>query len=216
MLNWDNIDSVFLDMDGTLLDLHFDDHFWQDFLPQRFAEKHSINTAQAHEVLVPKFKAQEGTLNWYCLDYWSRELDMDVPEMKKEVSHLIDIHDGVIDFLSALAPLHKRVVLVTNAHRKVVDLKMKHTQLEVHFDAIVSSHDLGLPKENPEFWTKLQGVEKYNPQRTLFIDDSLNVLRSARQAGIAHLLTISKPSSQKPAREINEFPVLKNFRQIIP
>ncbi|HBT55971.1 MAG TPA: haloacid dehalogenase, partial [Pseudomonas sp.] len=33
MLNWNAIDTVLLDMDGTLLDLHFDNHFWLEHMP---------------------------------------------------------------------------------------------------------------------------------------------------------------------------------------
>ncbi|MDH5216865.1 MAG: haloacid dehalogenase, partial [Gammaproteobacteria bacterium] len=101
-LDWNNIDTVFLDMDGTLLDLHYDNHFWREFLPQRYADKHSLGKKEAQDILVPKFKAHEGTLNWYCLDFWSEQLNMNVAEMKEEVAHLIDIHDGVIDFLLAM------------------------------------------------------------------------------------------------------------------
>jgi putative hydrolase of the HAD superfamily len=215
-LDWKNIDSVFLDMDGTLLDLHYDNHFWQEFLPQRYAEIHDLGNEEALDILVPKFKAHEGTLNWYCLDFWSEQLGMDVAQMKEEVAHLIDIHDGVIDFLQAMKLQNNRVVLMTNAHRKVVALKMKYTQLDVHFDAMVTSHQVGYPKENPTFWRELQQFEAYDKERTLFIDDSYNVLRSARQYGIKYLLTIAQPSSQEQRRYTDEFPVLEHFEDIIP
>ncbi|MDH5216503.1 MAG: GMP/IMP nucleotidase [Gammaproteobacteria bacterium] len=215
-LDWNNIDSVFLDMDGTLLDLHYDNHFWREFLPQRYADTHSLGKKEAQDILIPKFKAHEGTLNWYCLDFWSEQLNMNVAEMKEEVAHLIDIHDGVIDFLLAMRKLNKRVVLMTNAHLKVVEIKMKYTQLDVHFDAIVSSHQVGYPKEDPVFWQELHKFEEYDEQHTLFIDDSYNVLRSAQQNNIKYLITIAQPSSQEEPRHTEEFPVLKHFQDIIP
>lgn len=215
-INWDEIDSVFLDMDGTLLDLHYDNYFWRDFLPQQYALKHSIETEEAQKILVPKFREHEGTLNWYCLDFWSEQLDMDVAMMKEDVAHLIDIHDGVVAFLEAMAKRPQRVVLVTNAHQKVVKIKMRYTQLQVHFDAIITSHQVGYPKEDPTFWHELHNYEDYNKDRTLFIDDSDNVLQSARSYGIKYLLTIAQPSSQEAPRLTANFPILKHFEDIIP
>ena len=151
MIYWENIDSVFLDMDGTLLDLNFDNHFWLDFVPQRYAERNGLTPDEAKTILLPKFRAMEGRLEWYCLDYWSERLDFDIPAMKSEISGLIAVLPHVIEFLDAVRAIGKRVVLVTNAHRKSLGLKLDKTRLQVFFDAIVSSHDLGIPKEEPGF-----------------------------------------------------------------
>ncbi len=215
-LDWSKIDTILLDMDGTLLDLHYDDYFWQEYLPQQFASLKGISFSQAKTELEPKFKAMEGTLEWYCLDYWSDELKMNIPELKTQVAHLIDIHDGVIEFLHAAKHANKVIKLVTNAHPKVLVLKMQHTQLEELFDGVISSHEFGLPKEAPEFWHKLVDKHFFEPERTLFIDDSTPVLKSAQQFGIKYLLSIRKPSSKKPERTENEFTMLNSFRDLLP
>lgn len=214
-LDWGNIDTVLLDMDGTLLDLHYDDYFWQEYLPLRYAEVNHMHVQDAKRVLEPKFKAMEGTLEWYCLDFWSRELQMDIPELKAEVMHLVAIHDGVLQFLDKLHQMKKTVFLVTNAHEKVLSLKMEKTQLHDQFDQIISSHQFSLPKENPEFWHKLVDAHYFDPEKTLFIDDSLPVLRSAQKFGIKYLYTVKKPSSHKPARNITEFPMLHSFFHLV-
>ena len=216
IVDWSQIDTVLLDMDGTLLDLHYDDHFWQEYLPAEYARINNLSLSEAKTLLQPKFKAMEGTLEWYCLDYWSEELQMNIPQLKAEVAHLIAIHDGVVEFLHAANHWGKTIKLVTNAHRKVVELKMHHTQLESQFESIISSHDIGLPKENPEFWHRLVEKHFFDPERTLFIDDSAPVLKSAQTYGIKYLLSIAKPSSQKPARIKNEFILLKSFYDLIP
>ncbi len=215
-ISWDAINTVLLDMDGTLLDLHYDDHFWQEFLPNRYAEIHRLPKAKAKAILEPKFKQMEGTLEWYCLDYWSKELQINIPELKAEIAHLIAIHDGVIQFLNALRKENKQLLLVTNAHRDALKLKMEKTQLAHKFDQIVSSHDFGLPKENPKFWQHLIDKHHFQPESTLFIDDSLPVLRSAQKFGIKYLYSIKKPSSQKPSRNITEFPMVNTFAEITP
>ena len=216
VIDWQSIDTVLLDMDGTLLDLHFDDHFWQEYLPSRYAEANHLSLKGAKEILVPKFKKMEGTLEWYCLDFWSKELQMNIPELKAELSHLIAIHDGVVHFLDALHNLNKRVLLVTNAHPDVLSIKMKKTALADKFDQLITSHEFGLPKEDPEFWHRLVDKHYFESDKTIFIDDSLPVLRSAQCFGIKHLYTIRKPSSHKPARNITEFPMVDTFFNISP
>lgn len=208
---FDSIETILLDMDGTLLDLHFDDHFWQEHVPLRYAEYNHLSIKAAKAVLTPLFKKMEGTLEWYCVDYWSRELQMNIPELKTEVAHLIAIHDGVLHFLNKMRQLNKPVYLVTNAHQKVLELKMQKTQLSHQFDKIISSHTYGLPKENPKFWHQLVDTHFFDPEKTLFVDDSLPVLRSAQQFGIKYLYSIQQPSSHKPPRSTCEFPMIHSF-----
>lgn len=216
MLNWNHIDTIFLDMDGTLLDLNFDTHFWLEHVPLRYAEKHNITVQAAKQELFPRMRAIEGTMDWYCLDYWTRELDMDIPLLKEEVDHLIAVHPYVIAFLDAVRAIDKRIVLVTNAHMKSLDLKMERTELGHHLDAIICSHDYQLPKEEVRFWEKLQQHERFDPARTLLVDDSLAVLRSARDYGIAQLLAVYKPDSQQPKRDVGEFEAIHSFKDILP
>ncbi len=215
-IDWQSIDTVLLDMDGTLLDLHFDDHFWQEYLPERYAEINHLSVKGAKQILEPKFKKMEGTLEWYCLDYWSKELQLNIPELKAELSHLIGIHDGVIHFLDSLHKLDKKILLVTNAHPDVLSIKMDKTALAHKFDQLITSHEFGLPKENPEFWHKLVDKHYFESENTMFIDDSLPVLRSAQAFGISHLYTIRKPSSHRPVRNITEFPMIDSFFSISP
>jgi putative hydrolase of the HAD superfamily len=216
VLDWQDIDTVLLDMDGTLLDLHYDNHFWLEYVPQRYAEKHGIAFEQARDALFAKYKAVEGTLNWYCVDYWTEQLGMDIPLLKEEVQHLIAVHPDVVEFLSALQRAAKRAILVTNAHGKSLGLKMRRTQLGGHFERIVSSHDLGLPKEDARFWGKLRDHVNFEPGRTLLVDDSLPVLRSARTYGIAHLLAVYQPDTRRPPKDVAEFAAIWSFREVVP
>lgn len=215
-MDWQNIHSVLLDMDGTLLDLNFDTYFWREHVPRRYAFTRGLDIPTAKAVLTPVFKGVSGTLDWYCLDYWDRQLGLSLAEMKKDVAHLIALQDGAVAFMDRLRALGKRAVLVTNAHPKSVALKLEHTRLDNHLDRIISSHDLGLPKENHAFWTQLQAIEPFDPSHTLLVDDNLSVLRSAQRFGIGHLLAACKPDSAQPAQPTDEFESFHRFAEIMP
>ena len=215
-LEWPQIDTVLLDMDGTLLDLHYDNHFWLEHVPRRYAEKHALSLDAAKEALRSRYKQIEGTLDWYCVDYWTRELDLDIALLKEEVDHLIGVHPHVVDFLDAVRARGKRLVLVTNAHGKSLNIKFRRTRLDGHFDAVVCAHDLGLPKEQPAFWDRMQAVEPFTRDTALLIDDSLPVLRSAHNYGIAHLLAVRNPDSKLPEKDVGEFDAIDSFRDILP
>ena len=102
MFDWNDIDTVLLDMDGTLLDLHFDNYFWLTHLPKRYAETHGVDEAEATQKLHSLIRAHEGTLAWYCIDFWADELKIDILSLKEEVQHKIQIRPFVIEFLQAL------------------------------------------------------------------------------------------------------------------
>lgn len=216
LLDWRAVGSVFLDMDGTLLDLHFDNHFWLSHVPRRYAETHGLSQEAAKAQLAPRYDKVAGTMNWYCVDYWSRELQLDIARLKEEVSHLIAVHPHVVNFLDAARAAGKRLVLVTNAHHKSLALKMERTSLRGYFDAVVCAHDIGVPKEHPDFWERLQGVERFDPSSTLLVDDSLPVLRSAREYGIGHLLAVYQPDTRLPDKCVGEFAAIRDFRDILP
>lgn len=215
-VGWEELDTVLLDMDGTLLDLHFDTQFWLEHMPRRYAEHRGMELDHARQELYARYRAVEGTMDWYCLDYWTRELGLDVAMLKEEVEHLIALHPHVIEFLDAVRGAGRRTVLVTNAHGKSLGLKLRRTRLGGHLDRVVCAHDLGLPKEDVGFWDRLQEVEPFDPERTLLVDDNLSVLRSAQRYGIGQLLGVRRPDSRAPVREQAEFPALDSFREVMP
>ena len=215
MIDWREIDTILLDMDGTLLDLHFDSHFWLEHLPRRYRELHQLDEA-SQEALRARIIGEQGTLNWYSLAYWSRELGVDIVALKREVQHLIGLRSDALDFLKWLKRAHPRVVLATNADRASLALKLPLTGLESYLDAIVSSEDVGAAKEEQAFWFALQDIEAFDPTRTLFIDDNARVLESAREFGIKHLLGIKQPDSQRPEKELQEFIALDRFAHLLP
>jgi len=216
MIDWNSIDTVLLDMDGTLLDLQFDNYFWMQHLPQVYAEKHQLSQADASAELHERFSGNQGTLDWYCLDHWSAQLGLDIPALKQELQHMVSLRPHVNEFLSRLHASHRDLVMVTNAHRKTLEIKMGQVDITGWFDRVVVSHDLAAPKEQQLFWQRLQELHPFDPQRTLLIDDTEQVLDSARDYGIAHLLTLLQPDSSRQKRIDTRFPGIHHFDEIMP
>lgn len=212
---WEDVDWVLLDMDGTLLDKHFDDYFWETLVPQEFAKRQGLPLGAARQEVFARYKREEGTLNWTDIDFWSRELDLDIPALKEGIRHLIEVHPDAEDFLRFLQRLGKRVALVTNAHWKTLDLKMAHTGLLGYFDKVVSSFDLGFPKEDARFWELLRDRLSFDPDHTLLVDDNAEVLKTARAYGIKYLFFKAKSSSQLPPEKNSDFPALLSFHELM-
>lgn len=216
MVNWNDIHTVLLDMDGTLLDLHFDNFFWLDYLPKRYSDIHQQEQEIVQAQLRERFERERGTLNWYCLDYWSEQLQLDIPALKREIQHLISIRPHVLDFLQQLKQSKRHTILVTNAHRQSLEIKMSNTGIAGLFDEIVVSHDFRAPKEQHAFWHQLHITHPFEPQHTLLIDDTISILRSAKQYGIRYLLTLLQPDSKQAKRTDTEFPGILHFDEIMP
>ncbi len=215
-INWNHIETVLLDMDGTLLDLHFDNFFWLSHLPRRYAEHHDLCPDQATIELHRRFDEKRGTLDWYCLEYWSEQLAVNIRQLKEEVQHLIQERPFVRQFLQQLGAANKQRILVTNAHPQSLQLKLAITGIDGLLDDVISSHSYGFPKEAPEFWQRLQGEIHFDPAKTLFIDDSVDILHAARRFGIKHTIAIRQPDSKLQPKEIQNLPSILHFDEILP
>jgi 5'-nucleotidase len=214
-VDWSAIDTVLLDMDGTLLDLRFDNWFWQELIPRRYAAANGLELTQTQQLLAPKFIEVKGTLQWYCIEYWSSELGLDIASIKREALGEVRFLPGAEEFLSRLQGSGKRRVLVTNAHPATLGLKSEQMALTRYFDACYSTHPFARPKEDAEFWPQLAAEERFQPQRTLFVDDSLAVLNAARDFGIGWLRAVRRPDSGRPPQPTGDYAAVDRVADLI-
>ncbi len=213
--DWSRVRHVLLDMDGTLLDLKFDNAFWQEYLPRHYAEAHGLALPDARSYLEPLFLAQRGRLAWYCVDHWSRQLGLDVAALKTRYTHLIATLPGVERFLADARRVGKRLWLATNAHPSALELKLAETRLGPAFDLILSSHHFGYPKEDARFWPALRQRHPFDPARALMVDDNLSVLEAARAYGIGQVLGITRPDSRHPPRPLAGVPTIEGLGDLV-
>ncbi len=198
-------DTLMLDMDGTILDLAYDNYVWKDLVPRRYAAVNNISVDEARETLFDKYRSVQGDLEWYCLDHWNDRLGIDVVKIHHDVTHRIGYLPGALGFLRKVHESNTRVLLVTNSHPDTLNLKDAVTGLADYFDGIHSSHTYGHPKESQAFWHALQEDVDFDIETTLFVDDSQSVLRSARDYGVKMLVTVTRPDTSEPLKHGSEF-----------
>ena len=214
-MDWNGIETILLDLDGTLLDRAFDDHFYFEVLPGHYAEANGLSLDAARERLIGLYRAKEGELDWTDLDYWTRTLRLDVTEIKASVRHGICLHSDTLAFLAFLRDRRVPAHLVTNAHPKSLAIKMAQTGLEPYLDRIVTAFDVGCLKLNPDYWAKSQVILGFDPARTLYIDDDEAALASADTHGIKHLYLRSKPSSALPSQPSRIYRSIESFHALM-
>ncbi|MGB1327536.1 MAG: GMP/IMP nucleotidase [Porticoccaceae bacterium] len=213
-IDWDSIDTVLLDMDGTLLDLHFDYYFWTVHLPKKYCQIHSASLSKITPYIASRLEEKQGQLEWYCTDYWSDQFQLDIIQAQQEVKHLIAERDSVMAFLEGLGSMNKKRILITNSDRPSIDLKFANCAIAPCLDQVISSHDYRAAKEQQEFWHQLRAHIDFNPDTALFIDDSESVLDSAQQFGIKNLLSIKEPISSQLRQVDSKYPMVDNFMQL--
>ncbi|MGB6188290.1 MAG: GMP/IMP nucleotidase [Aeromonas molluscorum] len=215
-LPWHQIDTVLLDMDGTLIDLHFDSHLWQQLVPERYAERLELPLAEAKARIDTCYHAVSGTLDWYCVDYWSQTLGLDIRALKQEILEKIQWRPNAIPFLTELRAAGKQLVLFTNAHPASLSVKEARLGLASHLDLMVSTHELGWSKESQHCWQALAERLAFDPARTLFVDDSERILQAAADFGIGYQLAIQTPDSQQRPQQIIRFPAIHDYAELLP
>ncbi|MEA3133102.1 MAG: 5-nucleotidase [Gammaproteobacteria bacterium] len=216
-VDWSKIDTVLLDMDGTLLDLRFDNWFWQELIPSRYAAANDLSPSEARDLLKPKFHAIRGTMQWYCIEHWTRELGLDIAVIKRErtARRQVGYLPGALDFLLRLKQSGKRRMLVTNSHPTTLAIKNEQVGITAHFDACYSTHRFDVPKEHPAFWPRFQAVEPFIAERTLFVDDSLSVLDAAHHFGIGWLRAVRRPDSGQPAQNTGHYAAVDRVAELL-
>jgi GMP/IMP 5'-nucleotidase len=213
--NWNQIDDVLLDMDGTLLDRHFDNFFFEEELPRRYAGIQGLTFEAARDRLMAMYRSVEGELAWTDLHYWTRRVGIDVIAMHKELDYMIGFLPGAEVFLSELRARGKRIIVLTNAHEAGVAVKSAKTGLSRYVDRIVDAFEVGYLKMRSEYWPACQQLVGFNPARSLYVDDDESCLGAARQFGISGIVHSAKSSSQLPPAHSSTFTSVEHLSQLV-
>ena len=204
-MKWNSIETFFLDMDGTLLDLAYDNYFWHEHIPNLYAKKNSITYKKAKKKIEIMYKNKKNTIEWYSLDYWSEILEINLKTELFNTKNKIKIFPGSIEFLRKLKEQKIKIILLTNCPRQMLNIKLTQTKLWGFFDKIISSEDYGFAKETNEFWYNLKKNIVFKIDSSVFIDDNQNVLDFSYKNGIKNIFCINVPDSKKDKQVIKEY-----------
>lgn len=197
-INWDKIDTVLLDMDGTLIDQHHEDVFWGTMVPEAYARKHGISVKEAEGIVFGKYDAKKCHLDWGNIDAWEKDLGMKLWKMRRRIKPFIRLHPHTARFLRFLKRRGKKVYLVSSAPRSAIDFELAHTKIGKYFDGIYTQTDIGKSKHDGLFWKRLQRKLKFDRHRTLLAEDNEGIARAAKKFGMKYVIFKSKSSSRKP------------------
>ena len=215
-VDWTQVDHVLLDMDGTLLDLEFDNNFWGQRIHEHYARLNDISLQETVEKFTPIFRSVAGTLDWYSTDFWSDQYGYDIIEYSKIFAEGIRFLPYADVFLSALKRTGIRSTIVTNAHPDILALKNRHTGIVDRVDDAISSHSIGFAKESHHFWRHTQTRLGFNKAKTLFFDDSAAVIHAALKFGIEGSVTVCLPDTSRPKNVPQSNYAIDQFQDVWP
>ena len=213
--NWRHTDTLLLDMDGTLLDLAFDNYFWHELVPQALASHRQLSHDRAVQIVADNSHRVRGQLQWYCLDHWTEQLGLDVHALKHAHRHRIGFLPGVIQFLRRARDLGRRIIIATNAHPRTLEVKLRQTRLDLFVDEVVSSHAYGYPKETAQFWAMLHQQVRFDPARCCFFDDSHSILAAARKYAGLPTVAIRRPDSTAPRADVGSHDAIDGLGDLL-
>lgn len=220
-VDWTKVDHVLLDMDGTLLDLAFDNDFWGHQIHAHYAALHNVSYDNVVAKFEPIFRSVEGSLNWYSTDHWTQQYGFDIIALSQSFKDEIRWLDHAQQFLLGLRDGGIKTTILTNAHPDIVELKHSVVGIRDYVGDVISSHEIGYAKEHPLFWEDalaMTGISKneISDNRVLFFDDSVPVLNAAISAGIHYSVMICAPDSTRPKKMSSTRYAINSFDDIWP
>ena len=207
---------MLLDIDGTLLDLHYDNFVWDKVVPEAYAQFKQLPYPEAKEQLFAEMRQVHGSIEFYSFDFWQRQTGLDITDLHQQQSQLIGVRADAEAFLDWLQQSPHQAIIATNADHNSLGIKDKIIGLSKRVDQIYSSQDFGCPKEHQNFWHQLQNQCGFDPKRTLFLDDTERVLNAAAKFGIREVWQVRTPDSQRGPRPESIHPGLDHFHEIYP
>ena len=213
--DWAAIDTVLLDLDGTLLDQAYDNHIWGELIPLRYAQAKGLDLRVASEEIERLFDDCSGTLKWYDIEHWTRTLGVEVGALHRELRSQVAWLPGAREFLQRVRAMGKRLVLLTNSHPVALAVKHEQTGVLDLLDGAASSQELGAPKENGEFWLAAQARFGYDPARSLFADDNAKMLEAGRRSGVRWVYGVRHWDTKLSRREHIDHPAVDAVLDLI-
>jgi putative hydrolase of the HAD superfamily len=160
---------ISFDVDGTLVDLRFNELIWNEGIPLLYAEKMGIGLEEARKHVKQEYdRVGENRLEWYDIRYWFRYFGLEGwRELLK--SYEVTIYPEVPWVLNTLTKKYD-LIAATNLTREFLDMEMK--DLRNFFKHVFSStSDFKQVKKTIGFYSKICDILQIKPQEMVHVGD---------------------------------------------
>jgi len=176
---------ISFDVDGTLVDLEYNDLIWFKEIPELVARKKKISFEKSLKFVHEEYaKLGEHNLNWYDINYWISYFGIEISPDKifEKYEPQVKIYPEVIPLLEELKKKYILIV-ITAMPREFLIPKMKN--LEKYFKFSFSALSDFKELKNSEIYSKISKVLKVPPEQILHIGDHWEFdYLAARKAGM--------------------------------
>ena len=172
------------DLDGTLLDSN---RMWRS-LTTNFLNRHKIKFTEeiAQELTTMSIYKSAGYLR-HTLKVNLTEEEI-ISELEKEIvkgyTNEVELKDGALEYLSYLKEQDIPMGLATATNDRFVDLIMERFDIEKYFDFIATVDNIGILKNNPEFYVEAAKKFPLHPSEVTIFDDAPYAIEAAVKAGL--------------------------------
>lgn len=157
------------------------------------------------------------TLPKHLLFDWGNTLMVDDPTRDDPMhkwSHL-QIVPGVAEVLPKLAQRHVLAVATNAVHSKMDDVRLALARVGIahYFKHLFCAADMGLTKENPEFWKMVLTTMGARAEDCMMIGDSLQAdILPATRNGLSAIWFLHGPDD---TMTMPHFLTIRNFRELL-
>ncbi|MCK5043097.1 MAG: HAD family hydrolase, partial [Candidatus Aenigmarchaeota archaeon] len=154
------ITHISFDLDGTLVNEKFDKIIWHEEIPKLFAEKNNIDIETATNMVYAEYYRGafiDKVDRWTDISYWFDRLGLDgwntlMVNMKK---HIL-VYDDTLKMFEQLSARKYKLIIISNAEEKFLDMKLEAEGLKKHFSSVFSAQStFGVRKKNKEIFMKV-------------------------------------------------------------
>ncbi len=192
-----SLEIISFDVDGTLVDLEYNDLIWFKEIPELVAKKKKISFEKSLKYVHKEYnKLGEHNLNWYDINYWVTYFGLEVsPEdILKKYESQVKIFPEVI---SLLEELKKKFILIviTAMPREFLTPKIK--KIEKYFKFSFSALSDFKELKNSEIYSKISKALNVHPEQILHIGDHWDFDYLAAQKAGMNALYLDRSNTKK-------------------
>lgn len=204
------------DMDGTLLDSM---HLWRDIDHRYLAMHHIAYTDEQLDVI-------KNMTNRECADYFIKTFHINkAPEVmmaewavmaKDSYEYELQLKPFAADYLKLIHQRHDRMILATSCDVKFASAALKRLKVLHYFERIITTHELGIGKDKPAFFTQCAELMNAEPNMCIVYEDLNTAICSAAAAGMQTIGVYDASShDDRHLLKENAARFIKSFKELL-